>query len=151
TSYLVVWQDGRNAATSGLDIYGTRISAAGTHMDGSGKGFAISTAGGSQQQPAVVWNGTNHIVVWQDDRNAAATGLDIYAARVDSAGAVLDPTGFVVSAQGADEMAPAIAWAGMSHLVVWEDNRNAATTGTDIYGARLDVAGVVLDPSGFAV
>jgi hypothetical protein len=40
---------------------------------------------------------------------------------------------------------------GGQFLVAWEDDRNAVTTGTDIYGARISNAGVLQDPAGLAI
>jgi hypothetical protein len=57
--------------------------------------------------------------VWTDSRSGAA----IYGARVNAAGAVLDPTGFRVSPLGANFLEGATVASGPAgSLVVWEDN-----------------------------
>ena len=46
------------------------------------------------------------MVAWQDNRSV---NYDIYSARINTSGAVLDPAGVVVSAGATDELSPCIA------------------------------------------
>jgi len=147
--YLVVWQDGRNLANSGADIYGARVSRAGVLLETNG--VAIATAAGDQYSAAVAFNGTNHLVVWSDERNLGSSGADIYGTRVSPAGAVLDNPNLVISQSPGDAVFPSVAAAGGDFLVAWEDSRNSVSSGEDIYGARVTGGGVVLDPAGLAV
>jgi hypothetical protein len=142
-SFLVVWSE-RQSSTSD-DIYGARVTNTGTVLDTSG--FAISTAVNSQSSPSVTHNGLNFLVVWQDYRNGNA---DIYGARVESTGTVLDTSGISISAATSSQYAPSVAYDGANFLVVWEDHRSG-TGFSDIYGARVGETGTVLDTSGFAV
>ena len=143
TNYLVVWQDDRSG--SAYDIYGARVSRAGAVLDGTG--IAISTAASDQSAPAVAFDGTNYLVVWQDA--SLGIGYDIYGARVSRAGAVLDGSGIPISTAANDQVAPAVAFDGTNYLVVWEDRRSG--TSSDIYGARVSRAGAVLDGTGIAI
>ena len=136
---LVVWADSR----SGVDIYGSRVTSGGAVLDSSG--IAISTAAGSQYSPAVAYDGTNFLAVWQDHRNDTA---DIYGARVTPAGGVLDPVSVAISTAASYQYSPAVAYGGSNFLVVWQDSRNGSY---DIYGARVTHAGAVRDPSGIAI
>ncbi|MGQ9708159.1 MAG: hypothetical protein ACUVUR_04720, partial [bacterium] len=140
TNYLVFWQDNRSG---GADIYGARVTPAGVVLDSAG--IAISTAANSQSEPAVGFDGTNYLVVWSDNRSG---GADIYGARVSPSGMVLDTSGIVISAAENNQSSPALAFDGMNFLVVWEDGRSSSS---DIYGARVTPAGVVLDSAGIAI
>ncbi len=80
-------------------------------------------------------------------------GADVYGARVSGAGDVLDPGGIAISRLAGHELAPAVASSGAGWLVVWEDDRNNApgTYESDLYGARVSPAGVVLEPEGIPI
>ncbi|MEO0081999.1 MAG: hypothetical protein ABIL25_06885, partial [candidate division WOR-3 bacterium] len=141
TNFLVVWQDDRSG--SGYDIYGAHVTPSGTVLDPAG--IAISTAAYGQQAPALAFDGTNFLVVWQDNRSGS--NWDIYGARVTPSGTVLDPAGIAISTAANSQSAPALAFGG-NFLVVWRDERSG---GYDIYGARVTSAGAVLDPAGIAI
>ncbi len=142
TSSFVVWTDLCSGDTS--DIYGCRVTPAGVVLDHAG--IAISTAPDDQWHPVLTFDGTNSLIVWEDQRSGSH---DIYGARVTPAGTVLDPAGIPVSTAAGDQGAPALAFDGASFIVVWDDYRSGDTS--DIYGARVTPAGVVLDPTGFVI
>ncbi len=149
-SYLVVWQDRRSAASSPisqLDLFGARVSSAGVVLDPTG--IQITMAMDDQKEPAVAYGGGQYLVVWQDRRNFTKL-IDVYGARISAAGKVLDASGIPISSGAGERSAPAVAFDGKQFLVVWQDRRNSGTQ-YDIYGARVDGAGKVLDPSGFAI
>ncbi|XXX72214.1 hypothetical protein WMF30_31660 [Sorangium sp. So ce134] len=143
-NYLVVWQDRRNV-DSADDIYGARLTPAGALLDPAG--FPISTAGYPQKNPALVFNGSEHLVVWEDGR--AGGPSDIYGARVMPDATVLDPGGVLLSNAPADQLRPRLASDGASFLVVWSDSR--ATQGRGVYGTRVGADGSVIDPGGLAI
>ncbi len=194
-NYLVVWEDFRGGKD--FDIYGARVTPAGTVLDQSG--IAICTASQGQHRPVAAHYGGKTLVVWEDQRSI--TNFDIMGARLDAAGNVLDKNGFgiatatnhtkhptvaggpsgflvawtnshyknnnilgtLVSATGtvttlngaplcttvANRGYPWAAHDGAGFLLVWQDLRHNA--GEDIFGTRVSSAGVVQDPSGFAV
>jgi len=142
TNYLVVWHDERNS--SHYDLYGARVSKSGVVLDPGGIG--ISTLAKRQGFPAVAFDGTNYMVVWQDDRSGF---YDIYACRVSTSGGVLDPGGKAISAALSDQSYPAIAFDGVNYLVVWQDYRNGYYY--DIYGSRVSKSAAVLDSAGIAI
>ncbi len=141
TNYLVVWSD--SGVGSG-DIYAARVSPAGVALEPNG--FPVSGATNLQSAPSVAFDGQDFIVAWQDLRGGVAT--DVYAARVRSDGAVLDPSGIAVATGAGAQSVPAVAFDGAYTLVLWED---AGTTPARVYGARLDVTGEPLDAAGFLV
>ncbi len=90
--FLVVWQDIRNGQD--YDIYAARVGTDGIVIDPGG--IAIATGTGNQAAPAVSFDGTNFVVVWMDNRYVPQS-YHIRAARVSSAGAVLDSGGIFIS------------------------------------------------------
>src|SRR5262245_44789648 len=95
--YFVVWADKRNYATNEYDIYGSRVSATGQVLDPAG--IPICTDPGRQTSPRVAFNGSEFLVVWEDDRESTTNFLlyQIYGARVTSDGRVLDRNGFKIT------------------------------------------------------
>jgi hypothetical protein len=139
TNYLVAWSDGGA-------IYGTRVTEEGTVLDSA---IPIATASGTADSPALAFDGTNYLVVWEDFVGSP-TGSDIYGARVNPDGTVLDPTGFAISSAANNQTSPTLAFDGTNYLVAWADSRMAANN-HDIYGARVSPTGSVLDLAGFVI
>ena len=141
-NWFVAWTDNRTADDG---VFATRVSGAGVVLDPTG--IELSTALNTQYAPSAAWNGTTYLVAWQDTR--LSWDPDIYASRVSSEGAVLDPGGIAVSTAENDQRLPAVARSGDRFVVVWQDDRHDWET--DIYGARIDTDGTVLDPAGIAI
>jgi hypothetical protein len=142
-NYLVVWQDSRNDPK---DIYGSRVGTDGSVLDPLG--IAISTAGETQRAPDVVFGGADYLVVWHDSRVAPEI-YDIYGARVDTGGTVLDASGIAISTGYTEPWYPKVSFDGTNYIVVWDDRRNGSTN--DVYGARVTPGGSVLDTAGVAI
>jgi hypothetical protein len=140
TNYFIVWQDKRGS----YDIYGARVNTSGILIDSSG--FAISTANAHQEYPSVAFDGTNYLAVWQDKRNSS--NADIYGARISTSGTVLDPSGLPISTAANKQSTPSIVSGDTNYFVVWQDYRNSSY---EIYGARVDSSGNILDPSGIPI
>jgi hypothetical protein len=83
----------------------------------------------------------NSLVVWE---YGAGVYTDIYGARVNPAGQVLDTAGISISTAANDQHLSAVAFDGANFLVVWDDYRSVRDT-SDIYGARVTPGGVVFD------
>jgi hypothetical protein len=143
TNYLVVWQDYRN---EDYDIYGARVEQSGILIDTAG--FAISTAIGFQRKISLAFDGTNYLVVWTDYRNG---NYDIYGARISQSGTVLDSNGIAISIAVKTQQSPSIVFGDTNYLVVWVDLRDSTTNLSDIYGARINQGGIVLDTISIAV
>jgi hypothetical protein len=143
-SYLVVWNDG--------PIVASRVGTDGSVLDPAG--VTISPSSHLEAEPAIAFDGTNHLVAWDDNRNDPWG--DIFAARVSPAGTVLDPSGIAVatnsSPAGLAQREPSVAANG-SFLVAWRDDRRLGVTagGADIFAAKVNGDGAVLDPSGISL
>jgi hypothetical protein len=142
TNYLVVWYEQYSGVQ--WDIFGARVSQYGVVLDP--EGIAISTDTIAQAYPAVSFNGSNYLVVWEDYRNR---NFDIYGARVNQAGVLLDTHGIAISSLTSRQRNPSITFDGTNYLVTWEDDRNYPNT--CIYGSRIDTAGIVIDTNGIIV
>ncbi len=141
-NYLIVWMDYRNGV---WDIYGSRVSPAGLVIDSLG--IAISKASERQMYPAVDFDGTDYLVVWQDRRRG---NWDIYGTRVSQEGVVLDSVGFILTNSSRDQSMPSITFGGTDYFVTWWDGTsNPSYQG--LYGARVTTGGVVRDPAGIFI
>jgi hypothetical protein len=143
TAALVVWQDRRN---NNFDIMGALLDASGNVVQGD---IVICGAAGDQTRPTLAFDAQNQqwMVVWSDARNA--TDVDVFAARVSIAGAVLDQDGVNITTGAANgQFAPVIAFTGGIYLTVWEDRRNDGNG--DVFGTRLrgGASLQILDPAG---
>ena len=145
TVYLVVWTDSRTTLDN--DIYGVRLDANGTQLDSAG--ILICGAPHSQRNPAVVSNGDIFMVVWEDERESAQSGTDIYGTRVSGEGIILDQPGIKISDAQDAQTLPAVGTAEGNFFAVWVDHRSG--TNNDIYGSFISVNGAVANPSGLEI
>lgn len=140
--YLFVW---RNNSLSNANNYiaGRVMNADGTFLTGN---IIIAEATGRQLQPTVAWDGTDFVVVWDDQRNQETffdERTDIYGARVTPAGVVRDPDGFVVRAgpQG-DATTTILSHANGVSFVAWSGFETGGTP-LDSYRVRLATLGAL--------
>jgi len=137
--FLVVWEDDR---TGFCDLYGAMVSPGGTVTPSAGR-FLVSGASNGQTGASIATDGDGFLVVWQDYRGGIS--LDVYGARIDSDGNLLDTGGIKIASGIGTEQLPAVTFGGSNYLVVWEDDRNDSW---DIYGARVSKAGTLMDLHG---
>lgn len=149
-AFFVVWQDHRSGSYS--DIWGTRVSDVGAVLDPSG--VQISSGGLDELSPAITGvvytppgdqSYQSYFIAWQDYRSGNA---DIWGRRVRVGGSLcgyycLDPEVSISVVAGSGQGSPAVAHSGSQILVAWQDGRNAATTGQDIYGATVSDPGTI--------
>jgi hypothetical protein len=148
-TFLVAWNEAQNVAAP--DIYGRRVSTAGTIVDPAA--IAISTAPEAQRNVDVAWQGGNFLVAWDDERAGikdpfGIASADIYGARIDGSGTVLDPAGIPISTDPADQRDPSVAANGR-FFVAWSDRRR--NLGMDVFGTRVETGGTVESPNGQVV
>ena len=139
SNYMEVWVDGRNGGRG--DIYGARVSPSGVVLDPDG--LAVSVRACQHRSPAIASDGANFFAVWDDRRNDS--GFGIYGARVSAAGTVLDTGGIGISEMTDHQSDATVAFDGSNFLVVWCNSHS----GANIFGARVNQSGIVLDSSGF--
>lgn len=142
-NWLVVWEDQRN---SGSDIYGARVTPAGTVLDP--QGIAIAVEQFWRQSPAVASGPAGSFVVWTQD-DTLNWAYCIAGARVTRAGVVLDPQGIGLTEGGDWELQAAIEWTGSSYLVAWLGVDSLS--GWHIVASRLTEQGIRLDSAGIVM
>ena len=130
-SFLVVWEDHHWGWGEDWDIYARRVNAEGSVVGGL---VGISWEGGSPRTaPTVAYDSGNaeYQVVWEYDMSLR--NRDLYRRRV-SPGGVLLGAEVALAELTAEETSPAVAGDGRyGYLVAWEDLRNAAVSGRDLY------------------
>jgi hypothetical protein len=129
---FVAWVDGR-AGIAATDIFAQHVLVSGV-VDPRWpvNGLAVCAAAGAQAFPAIAADGAGGaIVTWQDPRSAA-TGFDVYAARILDSGANAPGwpvDGRVVCGATGDQGRPTIAPDGAhGAIVAWSDSRVVATS-----------------------
>ncbi len=143
---IVTWEDYRNSATTGYDIYAQRVDSNGNALWQT-DGVSLCIASSSQSDPQIASDGSGGaIVTWQDQRYSDTTKADIYAQRMDSDGNVLWQTnGVSLCVASNDQYLPQIVSDGSGGAIVtWYDGRDFSTTGYDIYAQRVDGNGNVM-------
>ncbi|UCG42336.1 MAG: T9SS type A sorting domain-containing protein [candidate division WOR-3 bacterium] len=137
--WLVTWQDRRSGD---YDIFGARVGQDGSVLDPAG--VPVSTASQDQADPAVgfdsIW-----LVAWTDKRSGGLYS-DLYGARVNEDGKVLDSIGIPVSTAGNSQGYPSVAAGHGNFYIAWNDGRSYPDY--NVYGARLNRSGTVLEPNG---
>jgi FlgD Ig-like domain len=137
---IVTWEDARVSSTN-PDVYAQRVSAAGAVL-WTADGAALSNESHAQRFPVIDTDGSGGaIVAWQDNRNGS-TNIDIYAQRVNAAGAV-QWTGNGVSLEAAakSQISPSILSDGAGGAFAGYDS----FTGTeyDIYAQKVGPGGLI--------
>jgi hypothetical protein len=143
TAFLVVWD-----LPDVGGIMGARVETQGPGPVPTPQPFGLSNGQGEDSEPRVAWNGATHLVVWTAAAGDGDHPLDIYGARVDDAGAVLDR--IPISTAPGDQQTPTVAANG-PFLVTWLDRRRGVESDPDRYATRVDTDGTVGHPVGFAV
>jgi hypothetical protein len=103
----------------------------------------------SNTSPAIAYDPVDNLymVAWYDDRTAA-NGTDVYAARIQPNGAMLDGSGIPVATAFETQGTPQIAWNGSEFLIVYDTYQNG---NWDVYGTRVSPNGLVLDHDGIPI
>ena len=124
----------------------------------------VAAATGKQENPQIAKGSNTSLAVWGDTRSALSdngtltvggagpyfgrglgTMSDIYAARLDASGNVIDQHPIVVSQGSYNQGKPQVAWNGQNWLVVWVQELENNYPFFEIRGVRISSAGAVLD------
>jgi hypothetical protein len=108
--------------------------------------FGSLNPGESQLFPAIAFDGTNYLAVWQQGLSPG-TNWKLYGSRVSRDGVVLDASPFLVS--DTYSTVPAVAFNGTDFDVIWSDERKVSSE--QIYGTRVTTSGTVRDPAGILI
>jgi hypothetical protein len=134
---IVAWREA--SAANAAEVYAQRLTSAGAQAWAT-NGVAVISAAGDQWRPTIMADGSHGaIIAWHDWRSGNA---DVYAQRLNNAGALQWSTGGVVlCSAAADQTVPVMAPDGMNGAIVaWQDSRGSDA---DIYAQRLSFGGVV--------
>ncbi|WP_170228754.1 hypothetical protein [Polyangium fumosum] len=138
--YRVVWTQRPDPQ---FGIWSHRIATDGT-VDPAGP--QLIDAPVIAEDPALAFDGTNHLLVWVDRSTSMEEG-NVYAARVTVDGTTLDPGGFPIATGVANQVEPSVSYGDGQFLVAWVERGSVDT----IRAARVTTDGVVSDPGGFVV
>lgn len=134
--YLVAWNRD--------DIYCARVCTSGAVIDTMP--IQISNSQYREFSPSTAFDGTNFFLVWADMRHSASLyedSIDIYGARINQSGIVLDTANIRISQASGYQACPSVEFDGDDYLVVWEDSRSDSSY--DIYGAKVNSAGTIVN------
>ncbi len=135
---IIVWEDTRSTKS----VYAQRVNKS-CVPQWAIDGVLISTYTGDQHHPQLVPDGAGGAIIVYESYTIAGA-WDIYAQRVNSAGAVQwAPDGVPICSATGSQFSPQIVPDGAGGAVIaWQDQR-AGLGSDDIYAQRVDSAGVV--------
>ena len=136
---IIAWPDDRQITTR--EVYSNRVDGSGTLL---WPGGIVSSAGGKQDNPALLSLGNGSaIIVWEDYRGGSTS--DIYAQLYNASGAPQwGANGKLICNAANSQTFPAISSDGAGGAIIsWEDRRNG-NLNSDIYAQRISASGTVL-------
>ena len=133
--YLVVWYHNFPNSIRG-QLVGT---------DGSLIGSEIIICSGHVGDPEVASNGTDFIVVWEDERDHATNYFDISGQLVSGLDGSMIGSNFQISPGPEYQFHPSVEFGNENYLVVWQ-NQFELNGEIDLYGALVSSSGGVSSP-----
>lgn len=140
---IITWTDAR-LSTSNRDIFAQKLTNTTGAAAWAENGVVICDA--PANQPSATTNGlrivpdnaNGAIIVWNDLRNTATSGNDLYAQRINNSGTVQWTANGIVISSATGNQGPDIGvipiTASNGAYIVWQDSRSGTTNG-EIYGA----------------
>lgn len=143
---IIVWHDGRDEATTGMDIYAQRVYSNGV-VAWVVNGLPVCDVDGTQQDPRMIAVGDEHVITWQDFRSGGGE-KDLYAQRIDGSGASLWTTdGISVCTAVGIQAWPTLALEDMivpsAVIISWQDDRSFIPEEFDVYAQRVESDGTI--------
>ena len=139
---IISWHDNRNSNTD-ANIYVQRINSSGV-LQWTVNGAIICDVPRNQDQPSLVSDGAGGaIVTWSDYRDIGRL-YDIYAQRINAAGAVQwTANGIPVCNITAIQHSPVSVSDGSGGAIIaWNDARDGGTVATNIYIQKINSSGI---------
>lgn len=120
---------------------------------------ATGLAAGDQTTPAIARGASGYLAAWADRRaslssNAGSpeSGLDVFALRLDAAGAPIESAPFPVAILPDDDVRPAVTWNGTAWLVSWISRAPLGSIySSSLVGVRVAANGALLDPQPISI
>jgi hypothetical protein len=147
-NFLVVWEHEYGTWPNvGVDVYGARVSPAGTSLDPAG--IQICSATNDQVSPHLAFDGQNYLVAWLDQRNRDPDSYswDVFATRVAPNGTVLDGSssagGIAINTLSEEKNDPRVCFDGKDFFVTWWLSTYDPPAGS--FAVRVSSGGVLLD------
>lgn len=134
-AYVFTWTDNRSGTTS--DIYAQKLDDYGNAL-WTNDGIVVCNAIRYQSSPKVCRDENGGVIIsWIDSRS---TDYNVYAQRINSAGALLWSTnGVAVSTAGSQGNTEIVSDYNGGAFIAWYDYRSGAS---DIYAAHLNASGI---------
>jgi hypothetical protein len=137
-NFLVAWND-TNSSQPKADVWGDRISQTGVRINRHDLLFSAIT--NTQTSPAIAFDGTNYLLVWEDAYQGYPT--TVASMRVGPAGDRVDYRSWRIPFYNeTTQCMPAVAHGDTEYLAAWEDLRNG---NPNVYGCRVNDSGVSMD------
>jgi hypothetical protein len=140
---IVTWEDTRGG--TGFRVWAQRLDNNGRPV-WTANGIALAATGNiAQRYPVIASDGSGGAyIVWQDWRNSASQGIDLYCQHVKSDGSLAYDSGGRQLAGGPnDQMNPVITSDGRGNaFVVWEENNASSTSQPDLGINKLTSTGI---------
>jgi len=128
--YGVCWEDDHDG---NKEIYCSIVSDIGALIASD---IRITDDIHNSRYPALAWNGAQHVVAWEDDRNG---NKDIYLAYLSATGVVTSPN-IQITFDPGNSSKPALVCTGTECGVAWEDDRHGDQ---EIFFAYLPAGGLI--------
>lgn len=136
--FLVVWS--HSPGSTGYDLVGQRVNAAGVPMDVLP--FEVAAAAADQARPELSFRGETYLATWSDGRAIGNDAPEIYGTRISTSAVVLDGLGaggaLLTDTEHSDPIAfaPTAAEGGERAIVVYGVRRSSSAVPNPRVAAR---------------